>query len=159
MEIRDRLSGDFLLNWSRETPISEWWGVQFFQDDPSRVGSLILMGTGLTPHFTFVSGAASHIPSYQGYDIGYDGLSGQIPPELGNLSGLRTLALSDNSLRGGIPPELGKLTNLVFLGLDGNSLAGSIPLELGNLSNLSMLFLNDNDLSGVFPLSWAISQN
>ena len=151
MAIRDRLSGDFLLNWSRETPISEWWGVEFFQVDPSRVGSLTLRGTGLIPHFTFISGAASQIPRYQGYDIGYDGLSGQIPPELGNLSGLRTLALSDNSLRGGIPPELGKLTNLVFLGLDGNSLAGSIPLELGNLSNLRLLILNDNDLSGVSP--------
>jgi Leucine-rich repeat (LRR) protein len=39
-------------------------------------------------------------------------------------------------LSGSIPPELGKLTNVVNLYLTNNQLSGSIPPELGNLTNL-----------------------
>ena len=55
-------------------------------------------------------------------------MSGEIPPELGNLSSaLWTLALSDNRLSGEIPSELGRLTGLVALYLSGNQLIGCVP--------------------------------
>jgi len=41
------------------------------------------------------------------------------------------LTLNGSDLSGGIPPELGKLTNLRLLGLTQNRLTGSIPPELG----------------------------
>jgi hypothetical protein len=78
-------------------------------------------------------------------------LSGSIPPQLGNLSDLSGLYLRYNQLSGSIPSELGNLSNLHELYLDYNQLSGSIPPELGNLSNLHWLFLDNNRLSGSIP--------
>ena len=78
-------------------------------------------------------------------------LTGSIPPELGNLANLTTLALHNNNLTGSIPPELGNLTSLEFLTLSDNDLSGPIPPELGNLTNLTNLRLSNNQLSGQIP--------
>ena len=69
-------------------------------------------------------------------------LSGEIPPALGNLTGLKSLALQRNQLSGEIPPALGNLTNLERLSLQGNQLSGEIPPELGNMA----VFLHGNQL-------------
>ena len=45
-------------------------------------------------------------------DLGGNRLSGEIPPELGDLTNLGRLHLNFNYLSGEIPPELGNLTNL-----------------------------------------------
>ena len=63
------------------------------------------------------------------------------------------LYLGDNGLTGEIPPELGSLSNLTALYLDTNALSGEIPAELGSLSNLTNLRLLSNDLSGCVPSS------
>ncbi|MDE0080174.1 MAG: hypothetical protein OXO50_21830, partial [Caldilineaceae bacterium] len=61
------------------------------------------------------------------------------------------LNLSENGLSGSIPPELGNLTELESLGLADNRLSGEIPPELGNLIYLESLYLNNNELSGEIP--------
>ena len=99
-------------NWLSGAPIGEWYGVR--TDDNGRVTWLFL------------------------YE---NRLSGEIPPELGNLANLETLGLSNNRLSGEIPPELGSLANLEDLSLSGNELSGEIPSELGNLANLEDLSL------------------
>ena len=64
------------------------------------------------------------------------------------------LNLEGNGLSGEVPPELGSLSNLSWLMLNGNGLSGEIPAELGNLSNLEHLGLSSfNDLSGCVPSS------
>ena len=78
-------------------------------------------------------------------------MSGEIPPELGNLSNLRTLSLNDNRLNGGIPPELGNLTSLQRLNLVRNRLSGDVPPELDSLTNLRRLSLSGNQLAGCIP--------
>ena len=78
-------------------------------------------------------------------------LSGEIPPELGNLANLEDLYLSGNELSGEIPSELGNLSNLESLFLSDNRLSGEIPSELSSLSNLNQLRLNNNELSGEIP--------
>ena len=51
--------------------------------------------------------------------------------ELGNLTRLYSLILTDNALTGGIPSELGNLTRLTRLGLSGNvGLSGALPTTL-----------------------------
>ena len=108
--------------WGTDAPLGQWYGID--TDENGRVASLYLW---------------------------YNGLSGSIPPELGNLTTLDTLALHDNQLSGSIPPELSNLTQLEALFLDYNQLSGEIPPELGNLTQLERLSLGDNQLSGSIP--------
>jgi Leucine-rich repeat (LRR) protein len=68
---------------------------------------------------------------------------------LGNLSKLKRLYLSSNSLTGSIPSELGNLSKLERLWLHNNELCGKIPSELMNLNNLDLpdgLKLQNNNL-------------
>jgi len=84
------------------------------------------------------------------YDIQ---LTGEIPPEIGNLTNLTFLSLGYNQLTGEIASEICNLTNLTHLRINGNALTGSIPQEIGNLSNLTKLSLNENQLTGEIPES------
>ena len=70
-------------NWLTDAPIEEWYGVS--TDGAGRVTVLA------TP---------------------FNQLSGELPPELGNLVSLEELTLTDNQLTGAIPAELGNLANL-----------------------------------------------
>jgi len=75
-------------------------------------------------------------------DLSNSGLTGEIPPEIGNLTNLSYLNLEDNQLTGSIPPEIGNLTKLDedfdFLNLFGSNEKGG-------------LFLSNNQLTGVIP--------
>ena len=84
-------------------------------------------------------------------DLYDNGLTGSIPPELGELASLHSLLLHGNDLSGSIPRELGKLGNLVNLALSANDLTGSIPRELGNLIYLRSLYIENTMLSGSIP--------
>ena len=157
LTIRDALAGDAELEWNTDTPITEWDGVTV-DGSPLRVRELRLRGRGLT---------------------------GVLPPELGRLTALQALGLSDpftafqlvdirsvdireainnnsldsgdgdNQLSGTIPKELVNLADLGLLNLEGNFLSGPIPPELGNLSGLKTLDLSDNFLTGPIPVELA----
>ena len=121
---RHALAGTAKLNWSLLTPIAEWDGVTI-SGTPQRVTELNLYGSQLT---------------------------GAIPSELGNLTNLRGLLLSNNRLRGPIPGSLGGLSKLEALDLWGNELTGEIPVELGRLFKLRSLSLGENELTGPIPV-------
>ena len=123
LSARDSLEGTASLNWSASTPIEDWEGVSIAKVPPRVVGIW----------------------------LGERGLTGTIPSELGNLTKLKALSLSDNQLSGTIPTELGNLAKLTKLFLGGNELSGSIPTELGSLSELTKLFLGGNELTGCIP--------
>ena len=74
------------------------------------------------------------------------GLTGAIPPELGNLTSLERLHLSRNQLSGAIPPELGNLANLTDLRLHNNPLSGYLPLSFTNLTKLRLLAISGTNL-------------
>ena len=134
------------INWLSDLPLSEWFGVR--TDGAGRVTGLDLGGNGLSGPIPPELGSLANL---QRLDLGENQLSGPIPPELGGLPRLRSLLLYTNSLTGPIPPELGKLANLLKLSLFGNDLTGPIPPELGNLANLLELGLAENDLTGSIP--------
>ncbi len=84
-------------------------------------------------------------------NFNYNNLDGALPPELGNLSNLQYLEISNNyTFSGSIPAELGNLTNLISLELSWNNLSGDIPPELSNLTNLQHLELFEH-FSGSIP--------
>ncbi|KAL3833877.1 hypothetical protein ACJIZ3_008613 [Penstemon smallii] len=86
-------------------------------------------------------------------DLGNANLSGQLVPQLGQLTSLQYLELFNNNISGRIPDELGNLTNLVSFDLYLNSLNGPIPDTLSRLQRLRFLRLNNNSLSGQIPVS------
>ncbi|KAJ3104525.1 hypothetical protein HDU97_009138, partial [Phlyctochytrium planicorne] len=81
-----------------------------------------------------------------------DLIEGSIPASFGRLTKLQNLRLDGHaSLTGSIPPELGALSELQEISLQCNSLTGEIPLELGQLQSLVNLNFAGNQLSGVLP--------
>ncbi len=87
-------------NWRTSAPLDEWYGVTADADD-----------------------------SVTGLELGFNGLTGPIPVELGGLVNLQRLDLFSNDLTGPIPSELGSLVNLETLDFGGNELTGSIPVN------------------------------
>ena len=96
-------------------------------------------------------GQCYNIEDTTGLSFYADGLTGEIPPEIGNLTNLTYLNISVNQLIGEIPEEIGNLTNLTYLRLNDNQLTGEIPLSIGNLTNLEELYLYNNELTGDIP--------
>ena len=115
---KDTLRGTATLNWSVDTPISDWDGI-WVQGSPGRVTGLILSSTNL---------------------------SGIIPPDLARLDALEHLRLDDNMLTGEVPAELGGLVNLRSLMLNDNQLTGEVPAALIGLVDLWQLQLASNQL-------------
>ena len=134
-------------NWKTGAPLDEWFGV--WTDDAGRVQELQLGFNRLSGQ---IPPALGNLTNLETLWFSLNVLSGQIPPALGRLSNLKILHLSGNDL-GPIPSWLGNLTNLTQLGLSDNGLSGPIPSWLGNLTNLTILGLSRNDLSGPIP-SW-----
>ena len=168
LAIRDQLAGDFLLNWSAKTPITEWWGLMVFlpthMRSTNRVEGLWFpfadYTQNSTPYSLFADMVLIRLFAYQApvssfatlqdRDSRHGGLNGSIPPELTDLPDLRYINLSGNSLTGSIPSEIGSLDRLFYLGLRDNNLTGSIPPRLGN-SPVAFVDLGGNQLSGEIP--------
>ncbi len=144
-------------NWLTDAPLGEWYGVD--TDNSGRVVRLDLDGRWDSDAREYIPhGLSGPIPPELGnltdltrLDLGHNFLSGPVPTELGSLADLESLHLGGNDLAGPIPTELGKLASLTGLWLYSNSLTGEIPLGLGNLASLTRLDLRGNDLSGPIP--------
>ena len=104
---KDRLAGTATLNWSAGRPMTQWTGVTV-AGTPQRVTKLELADSGLT---------------------------GEIPPALGDLTALTQLRLNDNQLSGRIPSKLSQLDQLTHIYLDGNSLTGCLPSAWNDLNS------------------------
>ena len=133
-------------NWLSKRPLGEWYGVT--ATDRGRVTELSLVDNNLRGEIPPELGGLSGLKTLA---LANSGLTGTIPSELGSLSNLETLILINNLLMGSIPSELGSLANLETLALNNNRLTGTVPPELGSLSNLEALALNNNRLTGTIP--------
>lgn len=68
-----------------------------------------------------------------------NGLTGEIPSELGQLTKLTTLLLNGNELSGTIPSEVGELTMLEKIQMEMNPmLTGRVPSEICGLRSLAL---------------------
>ena len=172
----------YILNWSPGVPIQRWTGVTV--EDVCGPLSFSWFGRCLAVHPSSGSPWSGYWPAFRPPTprvtaLSFMGLGddhrfgGTIPPELGDLSELRTLELLGaygyrTEMR--IPPELGKLRKLQHLKLDGGGVIppslgrltdlrslhlrgkfNGIPPELGSLTNLRGLSLQGYYLTGVIP--------
>ncbi|TYI29596.1 hypothetical protein ES332_A05G327600v1 [Gossypium tomentosum] len=123
LALKDELVGGGILSWNASLHFCEWQGVRCGGQHQRVIGlSLASMKLG-----------------------------GSISPSIGNLSFLREVNFSNNSLKGNIPREFGHLKRLRSLNISYNNLQGNIPIELNNCSNLQFLMLRDNSFSGTIP--------
>ena len=134
-------------NWLTNEALSEWHGLD--TDANGRVTGLRLENNGLIGEIPAELGDLTNLIALRLYS---NSLSGEIPVELGGLANLEELSLRGNALTGEIPAELGDLTNLIALRLYSNSLSGEIPATLGELANLQELILSRNALTGEIPV-------
>ncbi|XP_027183840.1 probable leucine-rich repeat receptor-like protein kinase At5g63930 [Coffea eugenioides] len=79
------------------------------------------------------------------------GFAGTIPPQLGNLSFLISLDMSNNNFHGHLPEGMSHLCRLSFMALSNNNLTGEIPSWLGVLERLQYLSLTENNFFGELP--------
>ena len=132
--------------WLSEAPLGSWFGVE--TDVDGRV-------TGLNLRFNGLSGTLppeiGDLTELRVLHLHYNRLSGTIPPAIGNLTRLRELLLYQNDFSGTIPPEIGDLTELTQLDLSYNELSGTIPPGIGNLVRLRDLYLEYSGVSGAIP--------
>ncbi len=149
VSLYNETGGDNWINrdgWlQNDTPCS-WYGLAC--DNEGHLSRIILEGNQLSGELPPELGNLSQLTWLQ---LNANQLSGSIPPALGNLIHLIWLRLENNQFSGSIPPELGHISDLENLYLAGNSLEGTIPLELGNLTQLQKLYLDATGLSGTIP--------
>ncbi|XLR20320.1 hypothetical protein HN51_067084 [Arachis hypogaea] len=86
-----------------------------------------------------------------GVDLSNNKFEGNIPAELGNMTGIRAINLSYNDLTGHIPSTLSKLKDIESLDLSFNKLSGNIPSQFTELTSLEVFSVAYNNLSGATP--------
>lgn len=109
-------------------------------------------------------------------DLGDRQISGTLPTQVAQISGLSAAYLFDNRISGTLPPILAQMPSLLSLDLDENAISGTlhtstlagmsqleflrlermqisgtIPTQLGLLTALQSLALNANRISGTIP--------
>ncbi|XVF18543.1 hypothetical protein REPUB_Repub11eG0031500 [Reevesia pubescens] len=136
-------------NWSTSTSVCNWIGVTC-GSDYQRVNALDLSGMGLTGTIPPHLGNLSFLARL---NIRLNHFHGSLPMELANLFAVKYINFGENSFNGEIPSWFGSFTQLQSLFLYGNSFSGVIPSSLGSLSNLEHLLLYDNDLKGQIPIA------
>ena len=78
-------------------------------------------------------------------------LTGTIPEDIGKLSLLGLLDLSDNLLTGTLPDTVGNLSNLELFAVANNQIMGTLGDSIGNWQKLGHLSLFTNRFSGSLP--------
>ena len=79
-----------------------------------------------------------------------NGVHGVIPKEIGEMSSLQSLNLSNSDISGPIPNSLAN-TNLGRLDLSGNSIDGTFPVSLHGNRQITEINIANNKLTGPLP--------
>ncbi|CDP21738.1 unnamed protein product [Coffea canephora] len=135
-------------NWSLASSICDWRGVTCGSRH-RRVTTLNISSLGLTGTIPPQLGNLSFLVSL---DMSMNYLYGELPRQLIRLRRLRLLDLSVNKLSGDIPSWVGSLQELRYLSLGNNTFTGSIPPSISNMSKLETLQLSYNPLRGTIPM-------
>lgn len=116
IEIYKALDGDHWINnsnWCTDEPLDTWYGIT-------------------TNQFGRVLEISIQEPN---------NINGEIPEEIGLLTKLEYLELSNNNIIGTLPDSFTNLKNLRYLRLDYNRMTGSFPEQLRAIKNLQTISL------------------
>ena len=82
------------------------------------------------------------------------GLTGDVPPGIGELRSLEWLNLQENELAGALPAALGTLPRLKRFSVHTNQLSGELP-DFSRASNLEKFSAHTNRFVGAIPKNWS----
>ncbi|XP_031126967.1 receptor-like protein kinase HSL1 [Ipomoea triloba] len=130
-------------------------GNNFSGDIPASFGSfqkLEVLGLVQNLFQGTIPGFLGNISSLKQLNLSYNPFSpGRIPPELGNLTNLEYLWLTDCNLIGEIPDSLSRLTKLLDFDVASNKLTGPVPIWLTELTSAQQIELYNNSFTGELP--------
>ncbi|KAG5248591.1 leucine-rich repeat receptor protein [Salix suchowensis] len=110
------------------------------------------MLTGTIPVSTATTPGLDLLVHTKHFHLGWNQLSGTIPPKLfSSEMKLIHVLFDNNKLTGSIPSTLGLVKTLEVLRLDKNSFRGTVPSSISSLAVVSVMFLSNNDLHGPLP--------
>lgn len=138
-------------NWNNNSnwltgPVSTWYGVTVEGD---RVTELIINSNNLSGTLPEELG---QLTALQSLGMSNDSqLTGVLPESLFQITTLKWFGIGNCSLTGTIPVSIGNCYNLFEFSLPKNNLTGPIPPEIGNLDSLMFIDLHDNQLTGPIP--------
>lgn len=146
-------------NWMGASDECEWAYTetkpdQYSCNEEGQIRSIHLEDAGFTgtlsPEIAFLS------DSLQSLFLTSNEIQGTIPTAFGQLTTLKRLQLSRNSLEGTVngPNFLAPLEKLEIIGLGGNKFSGPIPEELGTMPRMIYINIPYNDFTGSIPSSW-----
>ena len=137
--------------WNNKIPVSEWAHVTV--NDAGRVTKLIFDSEEQGLSGKLISDLKD-LKELEVLRIDFlNGVTGNIPAELGELTKLKELTLKNGQLTGNIPESIFALTNLTKLNFYTNRLDGEVSEKIKNLSNLTYLDLSYNQLRGKIDLT------
>ena len=124
--------------WCSEDPVARWYKVGVLL---SHVHSLVMSSNGMSGELPDEVGQLTHLRMIELATM--PELIGSIPRSLCSLITLRRLCICRCGLSGTIPEEIGQLTALEELQLFGNKLTGALPASIGRLTSLKLLSLGE----------------
>ncbi len=125
-------------NWKSAEPIENWFGITCYN---GRVTEIDLTNNGLTNDLPAQLGNCDNVWSLilRGNSLT------TVPQSIGNMRNLQTLHLGNNNLTV-LPDEIGLLTNLMMFSVSGNQLT-SLPNSIGSFANLLEFFADSNQIT------------
>lgn len=134
-------------NWCSDLPVGMWEGVQ-----TNASGRIIVLDVSLSLLVGTFPAEVCKLTELREFLMPRAlSMSGEIPPEIGQLSHLEKLDLGGNMLGGSLPDEICNLVNLKYLNIGINAFTGTFPQNIGNLRNLEHLSIDKNHFSGAIP--------
>jgi hypothetical protein len=146
-------SGKLDESWSASLPPCSWGGVTC--DASGNVKTIELAGKGLDGQLPLDDALWTGLSTVTNIDLSDNQISGYLPPQMSQASGLEYVSLRGNALQSPLPRTWASLTSLKGLDLGDNQLFGDLPADWSALSSLNALDLSANDFSGSLPPSWA----
>mmetsp|Transcript_41874 Transcript_41874/g.100522 ORF Transcript_41874/g.100522 Transcript_41874/m.100522 type:complete len:1425 (+) Transcript_41874:66-4340(+) len=135
-----------------------WYTSSTFRDSCDASGNLVnleLEDEGLSgvlpPELALLSNSLERLELERSIEA-LPAIKGMVPWELGLLTKLEYLSLSNHDIAGTLASEIGQLARLSVMDLSNNAITGAIPAELGNLQLLNNLYLGSNRLSNTIPV-------
>ncbi|XP_044507869.1 receptor kinase-like protein Xa21 isoform X2 [Mangifera indica] len=152
LALKARISHDpdnlLASNWSASSSVCQWMGITCGAHH-LRVTALNISRLDLTATLPPQLGNLSFLARL---DISNNRFYGSLPASIfDNLPNLQLLYLHSNMFEGKIPSTLSKCRSLQNLSLSFNNFTGAIPKEIGNLTQLREIYLGDNELQGEIP--------